>query len=283
MPFDILECCSVASGPHNEDRAGAAGPFAWIFDGATDVVERRLTDGPSDAAWFAETLHQSMHSLATSFTGPMAELPPLLATITRDALQTVAVRLPADRSEHPSAAGIIVRETGDAIEYVALGDCTMMVRSPQRLHVIGVDEMRTGDLWVQEEIRMLQAGRPDTDMAATRSSLWPRLRQKRAAMNIDNGYAIFSITPPPAHRVIAGRVGFGVGDPILLATDGLTRLIDVFASHDEVTFFEAAMTRGLASLADDVRARETADAACRDYPRAKTSDDATGLLLSYRA
>ncbi len=281
MPLTCIDQASAASGAANEDRAGMAGDFAWVIDGATDVVTERLTTAVSDAAWFAGEIEGHLKMLSHTYDGAMSDLPLHLARAAAKTFDRVATRQPSGRSEHPSAAGLIVRSTNAGLAYVALGDCTLFVRSAGGVTSYGVEDMRTGDAWVQDRIRALQAKAPDDDSLTMRASLWPELRRKRALMNMDGGYAVFSITPPPAHMIITGDLALEAGDVCLLASDGLTRLIDVFGTHNDESLIAAAEADGLAALIDRLRQLEIDDQECRAYPRAKTSDDATGLLMRF--
>jgi hypothetical protein len=282
MPLHILDVASAASGDGNEDRAGSAGAMAWVIDGATDVVEQRLTSFPTDAAWFAERLDRELTQLAPDFSGDLGALPERLAAVMAQALDEVACRAPRSRSEHPSAAGIIIRATSAGLDYAGLGDCALIARAGDGQCVrIGVDEEHAGDAWVQEEIRGIRAGTPSIDQSEARALLWPRLRAARERMNRDGGYGVFSITAPPRHFIKAGHIPMPAGGLILLASDGLTRLVEVFRRHTSQSLLDAAARDGVASLIADVRHCEHDDVHCVRHPRAKTSDDATGLLLRF--
>ena len=57
------------------------------------------------------------------------------------------------------------------------------------------------------------------------------------------------------------------------------RLVDVFHLYTAEELLGAAVNRGLASLAEEVRALEEADRDCLQFPRAKRCDDARGVLV----
>jgi hypothetical protein len=132
---------------------------------------------------------------------------------------------------------------------------------------------------VSEVIEADRRANPGALQKTLRENLWPKLRAARAAMNTPSGYGVFSITPPPAHFVRSGTIALEPGATVLLASDGLTRLVDVFRRYGARELFEAARLRGIASLVDELRHIESADSECISFPRAKISDDATGLLL----
>lgn len=88
---------------------------------------------------------------------------------------------------------------------------------------------------------------------------------------------MFSITPTPCHFAQVGKIAMAAGGYVLLASDGLMRLVDVFRVYSAAELFAAARNTGLASLIQRVRTVELDDA----YPRAKVHDDASGLLLRW--
>ncbi|MDX2307443.1 MAG: protein phosphatase 2C domain-containing protein [Hyphomicrobium sp.] len=283
MPISILGRESWPSGAANEDRAGARGAYAWVIDGATDVVEDRLTPGPTDAAWFAEALDRAMAARALSYDGDMALLPATLSYTLDSAFRAVALREPAGVEEHPSAAFLALRLVGERAEYVSVGDCALIALSAGHVHLVGVEHDGAGDKWVADEIRAHRARLPDVEPAEARRALWSKLRAARRRMNAPDGYGVVSITPPPKAFVKTGRFAIGDETIVLIASDGLMRIVDVFRRYDPHALLRAAAERGLSELLAELRAIEDADPDGVEFPRAKTSDDATGLLVRLTA
>ena len=284
MKFEVLENVSAGAGAAgNDDRAGARDAHAWVIDGATDVVATPLVGETSDAEWLAAEIDELLSHGGDP--GPLAELPARLAPSLHAAFTRAAHRKPAGREEHPSAAAIVVRlgasnDDERRLEYVSLGDCTLLAGDGARLVHVGIDEDKAGDRWVVERIKAHARVHGKESVAEARRRLWPTFSATRRAMNMPGGYGIFSITAPPAHLVRSGTASIAVGDRVLLATDGLMRLVDVFGRYDRRALFEAACApAGLAGLVRELRAIEAADAECVRFPRAKASDDATGLLM----
>jgi hypothetical protein len=281
MELNIVEIVSVASGVENEDRAGAAPPLAWVIDGATDVLPEALTRDSSDAAWFAAALDRALHAIAAAPPATLAELPAIVAERISPEFLAAARRAPAARQEHPSASAVVVRAlAGGGLEYVSVGDCELMAEADGRLIRIGVDAADAGDRWVADAL----AGRGAADAQTkepplTRAELWPRLFAQRARMNTESGYGVFSITPTPRRFVRHGILPLPAHARVLIATDGLTRLVDVFRRYDPERLFSVAWSDGLAALVAELRALEAADAGCTAFPRAKVSDDTTAIRL----
>lgn len=281
MKLETVEIQSIASGRDgdNEDRAGVAAPLAWVIDGATDVIPEPLTGSHSDAAWFAASMHELMTSLPWHTPASLLDLPELVAGELSQRFAIDAKRTPSGRDEHPSASAIVVRLREDGLEYVSVGDCTLIIENEGRRTFVGVDEEDAGDRWVVDALRGQSAdGKPATQ-PLTRADLWPRLRQQRATMNTAEGYGVFSITMPPSSMIRHGVIEVKPRCRVLLATDGLMRLSDVFRKYTAEHLFEAAWTGGLAPLFDELRAFEAADQDCTRHPRAKVSDDTSAVCL----
>jgi hypothetical protein len=283
MGLEIEHILTIASGDANEDRAGAEPPFAWVIDGATDVLPEKLTSAPSDASWFAATMHDTIRDMAATPPASLIDVPEIVADRTAPRFAAASKRAPADAGEHPSAAAIVVRVEKGELEYVSLGDCTLIIEDGERWTQIGVDEEDAGDRWVADALQGKSAYADIPKAPLTRADLWPFLRAQRAMMNTPAGYGIFSITAAPRSMIRHGSIPVSAGARILLASDGLLRLVDVFRRYDAKRLFAAAWTAGLAPLFDELRALERADADCKQFPRAKTSDDTTALIARITA
>lgn len=284
MTFDVADILSIASACDNEDRAGVASPLAWVIDGATDVVPEPLTHATSDAAWFAAAMHDTLSTLDANALASLADLPDFVAERLAPQFASQSRRPATGPEEHPSAAAIAIRGLASGmLEFVSLGDCVLIVEDEDRMTKIGVNENDAGDRWVADALTGKSNGASSAQAPLTRVDLWPMLRAKRARMNRPNGYGIFSITPPPRTMVRHGTLKVSPGSRILLATDGLLRLVDVFRTYDAERLFAAAWAKGLAPLFDELRALELADEDCTRFPRAKTSDDATAVLIRVTA
>lgn len=283
MGLEIEHILTIASGDANEDRAGAEPPFAWVVDGATDVVSEKLTSAPSDASWFAAAMHDTMRGLAATPPTSLVDIPEIIAERLAPRFAAESRRAATDASEHPSAAAIVVRAENGKLEYVSLGDCTLIIEDGEHWTQIGVNEEDAGDRWVADALRGQTTRADIPKKPLTRADLWPFLRAQRAMMNTPSGYGIFSITAAPRSMIRHGTIPVSPGARILLASDGLLRLVDVFRRYDAKRLFAAAWTDGLAPLFDKLRALENADADCTQFPRAKSSDDTTALLARVTA
>jgi hypothetical protein len=283
MPLRIIEAVSIAAGLVNEDRVGMVGKLAWVIDGATDVVDEPFVGEVSDAAWFANALDSALRRHADA---PPPELGRLIPVVTHElgaAFNRSARRSPGGRQDHPSASALIVRERDGQLDYLSVGDCTLLAETERGLMRLGTAAAEGGDRALAAIIRSFQEAQTELSAKAIRARIWPRIRATRALMNDPSAYGVFSITEPPSNFVCTGTLQLASLGTALIGSDGLLRLVDVFASHSEQSLVNAARTMGLCSLIEELRALELRDPHNIRYPRAKTSDDASGVLLATSA
>jgi hypothetical protein len=283
MKLQTVDIVSTPGNGVNEDRAGASESLAWIIDGATDVVDTPIVGDHTDAAWIATELDNQLHTskFATSDGElDMARLPDALADYLSQSFELRRRRKPSSRAEHPCAAGIVARLRSNTLEYISLGDCTLMASTEDRLDIVGIEQEKAGDRWVADAIKSLRKKNDGLKSLSEETALWAKLGAARANMNLPDGYGVFSLTSPPADLITTGSIPITQGTRCLLATDGLMRLVDVFGRYSPRGLFEAALSKGLAALEEELRTIEMTDPQCLTYPRAKVSDDATAMLLS---
>ncbi|MEM9027350.1 MAG: protein phosphatase 2C domain-containing protein [Pseudomonadota bacterium] len=280
--FDLLSMLSVGAGPGNDDRAGRSADFAWVLDGATDLIDTPLVGQRSDAEWLADFAHSwlTTHAAQQPPDRCLRDILTELTHATADAFSRQQRRAPSARFEIPSAAALIARRSPTGITYISVGDCTMLATTADGTSRFGTDAHDAGDQWLETVIRQHRARTPEHTAEPLRTALIPDLKSARDRMNQPGGYGVLSISEPPDAFVVHCQIDLPKGTRVLLATDGLMRLIDVFARYDDTGLMTAIADRGLPELLSELRRIEADDEACIRYPRAKTSDDATGLYLS---
>lgn len=285
MLFSLRDSVCLASGDHNEDRIGHQAHAAWVIDGATDVLEQQLLPGPTDAAWFAEQLNNALTQHAPSRSRSLFDLIDTVTTDLAKRFEAAAHRPLKFDHERPSAAGIVARiSPSGSLEAISLGDCSLIAlgnpTAPRDLFRQG--DARGADEAVRAAVQSLlgkktaQNAQNDQNL---HEELLPFLRTLRDRMNQEHGYGIFSIIPPRKHQVRHVTQDIQVGDRFLLASDGFMRLVDIFEAYSLQSLADAITTRGVASLAVELREIEHADRDGARHPRSKTHDDASALLV----
>lgn len=282
MAFRLVDCISVGTGAANEDRIGAFRNYAWVIDGATDLLDEPLiASAPSDAFWFAGEVHAALAHLAAADSAiALADVPAMVAMLVAPRFAAVARRAPRLRHEVPSAAGLVVRLDGGRLSCLALSDCTLLVMGNGTVSRHGANVDDAGDRHLAISVARNRAALKATDRNADMLVVMRReLQRGRDAFNTEDGYGVFSTIAPPRRHIALGDTPAPTGTRLLLASDGFMRLVDVFAAYTPASLFEAVLERGLASLLDELRAIERSEASADTHPRVKASDDASALLL----
>lgn len=249
----------------------AAG-WAAVIDGATDVGPIRLYPrAESDAAHYAELFAAALiaHPPAASETPATyfgRVLPALRNAAARDARVPLA---DAPRASLPTAAGIWLRIRAGRIEGASLGDAVAIIRAPDGAISVMGDAGKPAD--EQVAARKL--------MALTQEQRRQRLADGRALHNTPGGYAIFGVQPEAAARLLLQDAPAQPGARALLMTDGFYRLVSPYGVYDDARLIEAAASRGLGPLLNELRALESNPGDDAKIGRFKTSDDATALLI----
>ncbi len=191
MPFVITDCLTSASGRVNEDRAEAAHDLAWVIDGATDVVERPLTGAATDADWIAGSLDAALTALAATPPADLSLLPDMTAARLASEFACEARRAPIDKTEHPSASAIIVRACDAGLDYVCIGDCTLLVEGLGGFVRVGVDDAAAGDPQLAKALAALHDKHGGLEAETARARIWPSIKAGRSAMNEPTATACF--------------------------------------------------------------------------------------------
>ncbi|MEP9358694.1 protein phosphatase 2C domain-containing protein [Sphingomonas sp. KR3-1] len=272
MHFDLLQSLSLAGAlsTPNDDRTGSARHHAWVIDGATDLGPPGLVGAQGGAAWLASV---AQAGFTASTAGSIAAIYGEVAARILAAWASERTRDPEDRWEYPLASALAVRLGADELEIGWLGDCVGF-HWPAGAGAV----TRLGP---EKEIRNSEAERA---ASLAEHGLGSPKRSEPILANLKStrgrpGMRVLSVDPDHMAQVDSARIPVSSGDEILLMSDGYAALIDSYAAYDDAGLVAAIRARGLAAVAEELRAIEQADAACTRFPRFKISDDATALWL----
>jgi hypothetical protein len=170
----------------------------------------------------------------------------------------------------PSAAVAITRVTDDGLEYLVLGDITLVMRTEDTLTVI-VDNRVSATAAAERR----RADRHPIGSVEKHDALRAMKYVELAARNRPGGYWIAAADPAVATRALTGRVPLTDVSRLAIMTDGAARLVDLFAAMTWTETLSLLDRAGPAEIIRRVRALESADPDGRRWPRNKRSDDAT--------
>ncbi len=239
-------------GRRNEDAVIAGVDWIAVMDGAT--APAGVDSGCiHDVPWLVGQLGAALcRQLANR---PAAGLPDVLAAAIRGVVAAHEDTCDLSNIDSPSSTVAIVRRREATVDYLVLCD------SP--IALVGAD----GTITVVDDDRTdhLPGGRP-----------YP-LALVQSLRNRSGGFWVASTNPDAAYEALSGSVDAAAVSGVLLATDGVTRLIEWFG-HTWEQLVDAAASTGPAELIEQVRKAELAG----DTPNgAKAHDDATAAWVRW--
>ncbi|MEJ0028256.1 MAG: hypothetical protein WDN01_19700 [Rhizomicrobium sp.] len=278
MPFQILDTISLPGDPYkpNDDSFGHADTAAVVLDGATSLGDP-LMPGDSDAAWIAHFGARRLMAHCRDGDAPKDALRHTLADAEKSFI-ALRRRAPEAMWEMPFASMAFAAEATGGFDFLWYGDCAgLLLRPGEKVEVLGESFAKKA----QESAHVARLAKEKNlspASGANRPEYLPSLRKARDRLNSGSHWA-FSPDERAAGHVASRHVAAPAGSSLLLASDGFLALTTDYGAHTVDSLMAKALDKGLAALAEELRAAEEADAEGHKFPRFKKSDDATAVLL----
>lgn len=279
MRFELLDSLTLPGNPTkpNDDAFGHVEHAAVVMDGATGLGES-LMPGESDAAWLA---HLGVKLLMSDVRGRLSSRLVLHAVFNQVeyAYVTGRKRAPVETYEMPFASMMFVTANNTGFEALSYGDCAALVKRPDGpMEILGeAFEKRALEAARVAKLAALKGLSPASGV--NRPEFLEALRRSRNFVNTDKGHWLFGPDARAADHVESKSVAAPAGTLLLLTTDGFLALASDYGLYDAAGLIAAAQTKGLKAMGVELRALEAGDPDGAKFPRFKTSDDATAVLL----
>ncbi len=276
MKLEFLSALSQPGNPKkpNDDAFCHADNLAAVFDGATSIGEPILP-ADSDAAWIARKGAQGL--VAHADKGAREALRLALADAERDFLKE-RLRAPRAPYEIPLASMMLITPVADKLDCYWYGDCTALIaRRDEPVEIIGTAfANRAGEAKGAVALSKAKGIAPAAE--SNLPEFLDALREQRNRAHAGTP-RVFAPDVRVFERVRSASVPVSQGTKVLLCSDGFLALASDYDAYDVAGLVAAVLSRGLKPLYDELRRIENDDPDGRKYPRFKTSDDATALLV----
>lgn len=259
---------------------GEGGSVAFVLDGATGLGDEPLMRADSDAAWVARKAAAALTAHAPGFAGDLDSLVYRAAADIELAFRAERLRDTYEPFEIPWATLAVCGVTAGLLNLAFLGDSRLLVRDEHgQIHHFGAPlKYRKGEQALAQKM-IAEASGDRLGIETIRASVMPQLRASRSRVNTPEGYWLLGPDPRAAAHVAKSQLRIGSGAMVMLMTDGFYALIEDYKAYDDAGLIKAALGKGLAILGDELREIELNDPIGKKFPRMKTSDDATAILL----
>lgn len=247
--MQVAYASHVGDGQANEDYVTAGPDWAVILDGAT--APAGIDSGcVHDVRWLVRQLAAAITARMPASAAPLADL---LAEAISDVRQAHGGTCDLGNPDSPSSTVAMCRVTGLVLEYLSLADSAVLHARPGRATEVFVDD-RTSHL---------PGGRP-----------YP-YALVRSLRNQPGGFWVASTTPKAAYEAVQGTCEIADDSSVLLLTDGVTRLVELYGETWD-SLATMASVQGPGSLITAVRQREDE----QRPPYGKQHDDATAIHMT---
>jgi serine/threonine protein phosphatase PrpC len=278
MTFALLDQLTLPGDPAkaNEDFLAQGAHAALVIDGATPLGDS-LMPGPSDAAWIAQFGARRLMAHLSEDKSARKAL--------RDALgdaetSFAALRRhpPEEMWQTPCASMMLAVPNQGEVEFLWFGDCAALVKQGDAaVTVVGETfDKRAAEAERARTIAKEKGLSPASGLS--RPEFIGALRTARNRINSGSTW-LFSPDARAASHVSRRVIKTAPDTVLLLATDGFLALASDYGVYNADSLMEAALSKGLAALGEELRAIEAQDTGGDKFPRFKKSDDATAVLL----
>jgi len=251
----------------NEDFLAATAAAVVVIDGAS-VPPGLATGCIHGTAWFARQLGARLLTLLTSNSdqSPADSLAQAITDVAALHADTCDLGHPGS----PSATVAILREQPQTVEYLVLGDTTILLEQPAGLRVITDDRLE--QVAAVQHDAMHQQATGSADHARSFAELVTEQRRHR---NHPDGFWVASSDPTAAQHALVDTAARAGLHRAAVLSDGATRLVDRFGLLDWPAFLDLLAEQGPDAIIGRVRAAEHSDPDGQRWPRGKRHDDAS--------
>lgn len=248
----------------NEDWAGASSTIAIVLDGLSEAQETGCIHG---TPWY---VHQLGCRILTHAGDPELPLTDALSTAISDVADLHRETCDLAHPGSPCSTVAMVRQAGDALEYLVLSDSVVVVDRPDGEPLVITDKS------VAQFAPHLAKAASTGGATGNKQALQALIGEQLKVRNKPGGYWIAQVDPQAAQQARTGAVPGARGAAVL--SDGAALLVTDFHATDWSTLLSLGYERGPAELIALTRGLEDRDPHGVVWPRYKHRDDASAVI-----
>ncbi|MFG3042477.1 protein phosphatase 2C domain-containing protein [Streptomyces sp. NPDC048330] len=253
-------------GGTNEDFVLFDSTAAVVLDGA-GMAPGMQSGCRHGVAWYVERLGTFLHAEATRADRSLALC---LATAIESTANLHRDTCVVDDPLSPSATVSVARVRGDVLEWLLLGDCTVLVQNDGTVTATTDDRLAQVAPHSREALARAVPGSPERQQAHE-----VLVQEERSQRNVQGGYWVAAADPTAASKALTGSESGARVEGVALLTDGAGRLVTMFHSTDWQGYMGLLSHSGPEDVLRQVREAEASDPNLSRWPRSKQHDDAT--------
>ena len=272
-----LLCCK-GSGEFNEDVAGMTRYGAWVLDGATGLNNKKIVSDESDAKWYVDWWNNYLSQNIDKDFSLKDILYNGIDIVTREYKNTVG-NTKVDKLDIPSCSIVIIKYYKDKLEYLVLGDCTLLTKVNNNYNCIKDESVCRLDEVVFNSIKNIE-NINELSLLDKKNKVLPVIIENRLKKNTKEGYWILEFNKDAVDNAIHGFIDVKDEISIVLTSDGFSCAFDRYNLVNKKDVFSIVQNEGIDHIYNKIRNLEREDLNGIVYPRFKMSDDSTCVYLN---
>lgn len=280
MKIDIKEyklLCEKGSGTYNEDIVGICKKGAWVLDGATGLNNKNLISEESDAKWYVSWWNKYLRENLNENKSLKEIVLKGLENIKREYLLKLN-GLEIQKLDTPSASAIIIKFHKDKLEYILLGDCTLIFKDLNKNILVKDERVCKFDDEIFRKMDNLNKIE-NLNIDEKKKILLPFIIENRLKKNSEEGYWILEFNKEAVEKAIHGFIEINNEAKIIMSSDGFSCAWDRYNIFNENEIIEIGQYKGIEYIKNETRKLEDKDKKGLIFPRFKKSDDSSCLYL----
>lgn len=258
----------------NEDSFATVADLVVVADGATAPASLG-TGCIHDPRWYSREL--TARAATAHVHSPDADLADILSQAIQSTASAHKSTCNPLHPGTPSSTVAILRDRTLAIDWLVLGDATLVLETPNGLTAVCDDRLFRTNHELRDAVLHTEANDP-----ARPNRIAALVDAQRGFRNVEGGFWVAASDPNAAYKA---RRGTEVVEPgsvwrAALLTDGASAAVDAYHLTDWKGLLDLLASSGPTAVLESVRKIEADDPTAKVYPRIKRSDDATVAYLS---
>ena len=180
--------------------------------------------------------------------------------------------------DFPSCACSLVKFYEDKIEYLILGDCTLLVNSKGRVETFKDDAISKLDKKVYDYMAKLENSKNMT-FNERKANVMHIIIENRLKKNTIGGYWSLEFSKEAIDNCVSGFIDIKDNTKIMMTSDGFSCVYDRYGIFSKEDIIKLANTEGIDYIYKKVREFEKSDDNGVEYPRFKVHDDSSCVYL----
>lgn len=276
---DYKILCNKGSATYNEDIVGFTPFGAWVLDGATGLNNKNIVSKESDAKWYVSWWNKYLHENIMCDKSLKIILKEGIDKITQEYMKKVG-DLPIEELYRPSSSALIIKFHEDKLEYLLLGDCTLIYEKENEQYLIKDESVCKFDEKVFKFMDNIKDAEKLT-LEEKKLNVMSLIIENRLKKNSSKGYWILEFCKDSIDHAIYGHINFEKNLKILLCSDGFSCAFDKYYLYKWKDILKVCYIDGVDHIYEKIRKVEFEDKNALKYPRFKISDDSSCIYLSF--